>query len=158
MMGKRVDFACRSVISPDPYVGTNEIGIPLVFAKKLTYPVPVSLHNVEEMRKLVIRGPDNYPGAVWVEEGGGKNSMTGGSIYRYDLFKMSELRREALAARLVSEDGQMRVGRQLQTGDMMLMNRQVRKNSLNTILLCAPPPSPQKPPNKCYVIHFCQGR
>jgi len=127
-------------------VGTNEIGIPLVFAKKLTYPVPVSLHNVEEMRKLVIRGPDNYPGAVWVEEGGGKNSMTGGSIYRYDLFKMSELRREALAARLVSEDGQMRVGRQLQTGDMMLMNRQVRKNSLNTILLCAPPPPPKSRP------------
>lgn len=127
MMGKRVDFACRSVISPDPYVGTNEIGIPLVFAKKLTYPVPVSLSNVEEMRKLVVRGPKNYPGALWVEEGGGRNAITGGPILRYDLEKMSELRREALAARLVSEDGQMRVGRQLQNGDMMLMNRQVRR-------------------------------
>jgi DNA-directed RNA polymerase I subunit RPA1 len=140
MMGKRVDFACRSVISPDPYVGTNEIGIPLVFAKKLTYPVPVSLHNVEEMRKLIIRGPDNYPGAVWVEEGGGKNSMTGGSILRYDLLKMNEFRREALAARLVSEDGQMRVGRQLQTGDMMLMNRQVRNKVLKHNPMYHPPP------------------
>ncbi len=139
-MGKRVDFACRSVISPDPYVGTNEIGIPLVFAKKLTYPVPVSLHNVEEMRKLIIRGPDNYPGAVWVEEGGGKNSMTGGSILRYDLLKMNEFRREALAARLVSEDGQMRVGRQLQTGDMMLMNRQVRNKVLKHNPMYHPPP------------------
>lgn len=115
MMGKRVDFACRSVISPDPYVGTNEIGIPIVFAKKLTYPVPVSSLNVEEMRTLVVRGPDNYPGAVWVEEGG---------CQRYDLSKMSALRREALAARLISEECQMRVGRQLRTGDMMLMNRQ----------------------------------
>jgi DNA-directed RNA polymerase I subunit RPA1 len=157
MMGKRVDFACRSVISPDPYVGTNEIGIPLVFAKKLTYPVPVSLHNVEEMRKLIIRGPDNYPGAVWVEEGGGKNSMTGGSILRYDLLKMNEFRREALAARLVSEDGQMRVGRQLQTGDMILMNRQVRNKVLKHNPMYHPPP-PKKPHNKCYVIHFCQGR
>jgi len=115
-MGKRVDFACRSVISPDPYVGTNEIGIPVVFAKKLTYPVPVTSRNVDEMRKLVVRGPENYPGAVWVEESNGR---------RYDLTNMNELRREALAARLISEDGQMKVGRQLQTGDMMLMNRQV---------------------------------
>ena len=27
MMGKRVNYCCRSVISPDPYLGTNEIGI-----------------------------------------------------------------------------------------------------------------------------------
>ena len=27
MMGKRVNYACRSVISPDPYVGANEIGL-----------------------------------------------------------------------------------------------------------------------------------
>lgn len=38
MMGKRVNFACRSVISPDPYLAVNEIGIPPVFALKLTYP------------------------------------------------------------------------------------------------------------------------
>lgn len=38
MMGKRVNFACRSVISPDPYLAVNEIGIPPYFALKLTYP------------------------------------------------------------------------------------------------------------------------
>ncbi len=30
MMGKRVDFAARSVISPDPYINMDEIGMPLV--------------------------------------------------------------------------------------------------------------------------------
>ena len=30
MMGKRVDFAARSVISPDPYIDMDEIGVPLV--------------------------------------------------------------------------------------------------------------------------------
>ena len=30
MMGKRVNYACRSVISPDPYMNVNEIGIPEV--------------------------------------------------------------------------------------------------------------------------------
>lgn len=30
MMGKRVDYAARSVICPDMYINTNEIGIPMV--------------------------------------------------------------------------------------------------------------------------------
>lgn len=38
MMGKRVNYACRSVISPDPYLAVNEIGIPPYFALRLTYP------------------------------------------------------------------------------------------------------------------------
>lgn len=45
MMGKRVNFAGRSVISPDAYIDTDEIGIPQVFAKKLTYPQPVNSIN-----------------------------------------------------------------------------------------------------------------
>lgn len=38
MMGKRVNYACRSVISPDPYLAVNEIGVPPYFAVRLTYP------------------------------------------------------------------------------------------------------------------------
>lgn len=44
MMGKRVNYACRSVISPDPYLAVNEIGIPPYFALRLTYP-EVSMKN-----------------------------------------------------------------------------------------------------------------
>ena len=55
MMGKRVNFAARSVISPDPFIRTNEIGIPEVFAKTLTYPTPVTHNNVAHMRQLVPR-------------------------------------------------------------------------------------------------------
>ena len=62
MMGKRVNYACRSVISPDPYIGTTEIGIPLRFATELTYPQPVAGWNVETMRELVENGTDVYPG------------------------------------------------------------------------------------------------
>lgn len=40
MMGKRVNFGARTVISPDPYLETNQIGIPLYFAQTLTYPEP----------------------------------------------------------------------------------------------------------------------
>lgn len=48
MMGKRVNYACRSVISPDPYLAVNEIGIPPYFALRLTYPevrIQFMLHN-----------------------------------------------------------------------------------------------------------------
>lgn len=109
-MGKRVNFACRSVISPDPYIGTNEIGVPVKFAKKLTYPTPVNPLNVEEMRKLVVRGPNEYPGAVWVDE------LASGR--RFDLTKMNQTKREAIAARLLSAHGQTRVGRY----ELLIMN------------------------------------
>ncbi len=62
MMGKRVNYCCRSVISPDNYIGTNEIGIPVHFAMTLHYPTPVNDWNVKYLRTLVERGPFEYPG------------------------------------------------------------------------------------------------
>ena len=120
MMGKRVNYACRSVISPDPYIGTNEIGIPRHFAVTLTYPTPVTDINIEEMRNLVERGPSQWPGARWVEF----------PDRRVDLSKMDNHQREAVAARLLmyaKKGGRPAiVGRQMRDGDMVLMNRQVR--------------------------------
>ncbi|KAH9500174.1 DNA-directed RNA polymerase I subunit RPA1 [Bulinus truncatus] len=58
-------FAARSVISPDPYIATNETGIPMVFASKLTYPQRVTPWNIHQLLgQMVINGPEIYPGAV----------------------------------------------------------------------------------------------
>lgn len=62
MMGKRVNYAARTVITPDPLINVDEIGLPEVFARKLSYPVPVTSWNVAELRKMVINGPDVHPG------------------------------------------------------------------------------------------------
>lgn len=62
MMGKRVNFSARSVITPDPNLNIEEIGIPEEFAKSLTYPVAVTSWNVTELRKMIMNGPNVHPG------------------------------------------------------------------------------------------------
>ncbi|WEW54914.1 DNA-directed RNA polymerase [Emydomyces testavorans] len=122
MMGKRVNFAARSVISPDPNIETNEIGIPLVFAKKLTYPEPVTNHNYWELKQAVINGPDIYPGATAVE-----NEL--GQVVNLKFKSVDE--RIAIANMLLSPSNwklkrsrNKKVYRHLTTGDVVLMNRQ----------------------------------
>ncbi|XWS51630.1 hypothetical protein CRYUN_Cryun11dG0000200 [Craigia yunnanensis] len=56
MMGKKVNFACRSVISPDPYLAVNEIGIPPYFALRLTYPEGMTPWNIVKLREAIING------------------------------------------------------------------------------------------------------
>ncbi len=122
MMGKRVNYACRSVISPDPYIGTNEIGLPHCFATVLTYPVPVTDWNVRQVRQWVEQGPEEYPAARWVEMNG----------KRMDLSKMNPNQRRAVAAQLLTHHDKSPtiVGRQLRDGDYVLMNRQVSEHSV----------------------------
>jgi DNA-directed RNA polymerase beta' subunit len=42
LMGKRVDFSARSVISPDPNISIDELVVPLKSAMSLTMPEVVS--------------------------------------------------------------------------------------------------------------------
>lgn len=57
MMGKRVNYGGRSVISPDPYITTDQIGVPVFMARKLTFPESVSNFSAERLRQAVINGP-----------------------------------------------------------------------------------------------------
>ena len=66
LMSSRVNNSCRTVISPDPSLETNELLLPVRFAKKLTFPESLSPYNLHLMQDLVRRGPSNYPGAVRV--------------------------------------------------------------------------------------------
>ena len=68
MMGKRVNYGGRSVISPDPYITTDQIGVPIFMARKLTFPESVSEVNAEKLRKLVMNGPKQHPGANMIED------------------------------------------------------------------------------------------
>lgn len=62
LMGKRVDFSSRTVVSPDPSLDLDQLGVPFEIAKELTIPETVTQLNIEFLRQLVERG-DEWPGA-----------------------------------------------------------------------------------------------
>ncbi|KAF2753803.1 DNA-directed RNA polymeras-like protein I subunit [Pseudovirgaria hyperparasitica] len=122
MMGKRVNYAARSVISPDPNIETNEIGVPPVFAQRLTYPEPVTNHNFYELKQAVINGPRKWPGAVAVESEDGVVTS---------LLRKNDEERLAVANQLLAPSNTSAIGarnkkvhRHLNNGDVVIMNRQ----------------------------------
>ncbi len=66
LAGKRTDFSARTVISPDPYLSLNQVGIPLSVAMHLTLPERVTEWNKDYLKKFVENGPKKYPGANYV--------------------------------------------------------------------------------------------
>eukprot|EP00195_Chlamydomonas_chlamydogama_P000980 CAMPEP_0202924892 /NCGR_PEP_ID=MMETSP1392-20130828/79214_1 /ASSEMBLY_ACC=CAM_ASM_000868 /TAXON_ID=225041 /ORGANISM="Chlamydomonas chlamydogama, Strain SAG 11-48b" /LENGTH=436 /DNA_ID=CAMNT_0049618649 /DNA_START=166 /DNA_END=1474 /DNA_ORIENTATION=+ len=62
LMGKRVDFSARTVITGDPNIGIDELGVPWSIALNLTFPETVTPFNIERLQKLVDNGPHPPPG------------------------------------------------------------------------------------------------
>ena len=73
LMGKRVDYSGRSVITPDPNLSATELGVPLRMAKNLTKPIQVNERNLKFLEQLVRNGPDVHPGAKILEKKNGIN-------------------------------------------------------------------------------------
>lgn len=110
LSGKRVDFSSRSVISPDPNLSIDEVGVPEHVAMTLTYPERVNAHNIARLRECVRNGPSTHPGANQVEY-----SRGGFKVF------LQYANRAEIAARLREGDV---VERHLCDGDVVLFNRQ----------------------------------
>jgi len=63
LMGKRVDFSARSVITPDPNIDLDELGVPEAIAINLTFPETVTQFNRDRLMTAIRNGPTTYPGA-----------------------------------------------------------------------------------------------
>jgi len=72
LAGKRTNFSARTVISPDPMLNLNEVGVPKIMAMKLTIPERVNDWNMEYLKGFVERGPSKYPGANYILRPDGK--------------------------------------------------------------------------------------
>jgi DNA-directed RNA polymerase subunit A' len=109
LSGKRVNFSARTVISPDPNISINEVGVPETIAKEVTVPVHVNDWNLDEVKEYIKNGPDVHPGANYVIR------LDERKIRIYDETK------EAILEKL--EPGYV-VERHLKDGDIVLFNRQ----------------------------------
>jgi DNA-directed RNA polymerase II subunit RPB1 len=70
LMGKRVDFSARSVITPDANIDVDELGVPEEIATNLTKPEIVTVYNRDRLQQYVRNGPARHPGAksVYLKE------------------------------------------------------------------------------------------
>lgn len=107
LMGKRVDFSARSVITPDPNISLVELGVPMKIAMNLTKPIVVNDKNKKFLHKLVLNGPDVHPGAKIYEKKNGEN------------ISLRFVDRKSI----VLENGDI-VHRHMMDGDPVLFNRQ----------------------------------
>jgi len=110
LSGKRVDFSSRTVISPDPNLDLAEVGVPESIAKKLTIPEIVTDWNLEKLKKLVINGPDKFPGVNYI-------LRPDGVKIRLDFVEDRSIIADSLEAGYLVE-------RHLLDGDIVLFNRQ----------------------------------
>ena len=110
LMGKRVDFSARSVITPDPFIGIDELGVPINIAKNLTFPEKVTEYNIDRLKNAILNGYDNWPGVKSIKKTG-EDSIK--NLKHVDLNKMVD---------------ELQIGdicnRHLIDGDIVLFNRQ----------------------------------
>jgi len=109
LMGKRVDYSARSVISPDPNLQVDELGVPLSIAMNLTFPEVVTDLNIDRLKLLVSNGPTKYPGAKMIKSNDGKTVI--------DLRYCKNTTDEHLEKGYIVE-------RHMQNGDYVIFNRQ----------------------------------
>jgi len=108
LMGKRVDFSARSVITPDPNIDVDELGVPEEIAMNLTFPEIVTPYNRDRLMMCIRNGQTKYPGAKNVELKDENRTIRLGYINR-DTLDIKE--------------GDI-VHRHLVDGDVVLFNRQ----------------------------------
>jgi DNA-directed RNA polymerase II subunit RPB1 len=72
LQGKRVEFSARSVITPDPNISVEELGVPQKIAMNLTFPERATEFNINRLYALVQNGPDKYPGAKSIQRADGR--------------------------------------------------------------------------------------
>ncbi|HLC93378.1 MAG TPA: DNA-directed RNA polymerase subunit A' [archaeon] len=104
LTGKRVNFAARSIITPDPMISINQLGVPQEIAENMTVPEMVTANNIEACKQLINDGK-----VVYVIRADGMRKKLG-DVNKEDILK---------------ELGPgYKVERKLRNGDIVLFNRQ----------------------------------
>ncbi|KAI9371302.1 DNA-directed RNA polymerase III largest subunit [Aspergillus egyptiacus] len=119
LSGKRVDFSGRTVISPDPNLRVDEVAVPELVAKNMTYPEVVTRYNKEKLQQRVRNGTKKWPGANYIMKKGNplKTMLKYGNLN----FVADQL-----------QEGDI-VERHIEDGDIVLFNRQPSLHKLSIL-------------------------
>jgi DNA-directed RNA polymerase subunit A' len=109
LAGKRTNFSARTVISPDPMLEINEVGVPQEIAMNLTVPERATELNLEYLKKFIKKGNKEYPGCNYIIRPDGRKK------------KITDETKETSLEEL--QPGYI-VERHLMDGDVSLFNRQ----------------------------------
>ena len=109
LMGKRVNYSGRSVLTGDASISISEIGIPIHIAKILTIAEYATPYNINTLRDYIKNGKNNYPGANYIKP------------KKYNYNRTIDL--EFVKNNIELELGDI-VERHLKDGDIVLFNRQ----------------------------------
>jgi len=107
LAGKRVNYSSRTVVSPDPFININEVGVPFEIARVITVAETVTTLNLEAMKELV-RSGGKYPGANYILRPDGKRK------------RITDDLKEEICNEL--QPG-YKIERHLRDGDIVLFNR-----------------------------------
>lgn len=108
LMGKRVNFSARTVITADPNISIDELGVPEDIAMVLTVPITVTKYNINEMYQYIYNGPKKWPGAKTIK------FMKTGQTKSLKFINATEIK---------LEEGDV-IERHMINGDVVLFNRQ----------------------------------
>ena len=107
LAGKRVNYSGRTVVSPDPMIEINEVGIPYEIATVVTVAETVNDSNIDKLKELIRMG-SKFPGANYVIRPDGRKK------------KITEELKEEIITEIVPG---YKVERHLTDGDIVLVNR-----------------------------------
>lgn len=135
LSGKRVNFSARTVISPDPNISINEVGVPESIAKDLTIPTKINDRNKTKLKSLIKRGPNTWPGANYVIRPDGLRK------------KITDENKKTIAEEV---EEKYTVERHLQDGDVAVFNRQPSLHRMSMMAHII-----KVMPNKTFRINLC---
>ncbi len=135
LTGKRVNYCARTVVSPDPNISLNEVGIPDIIAKELTIPIKVAKQNINEIKKYIQNGPGIHPGANYVTRPDGIRK------------KVINENKESILEELTEG---YTIERHLIDGDIVLFNRQPSLHRMSVMAHYA-----KIMPHKTFRLNLC---
>ena len=109
-MGKRVNFSSRTVITPDPVINLDELGVPIRIAVQLTFPEKVTKKNIKKLKDCVRKVVKLIPSARAVFKYKNKKTISLNHIDRHQFAQMLEVGDTVI--------------RHIQNGDWVIFNRQ----------------------------------